>query len=271
MPTAARKEAPGGKEVDVDWFSEHAPHWEAVLVPRFGGVSGVRALAIGPFDGRCLLWLFDHVLSGTGRVTVIDDLTEEPEGAGCVGMRGTSVIYPTKAVRAAFETRMAGVRDRVSVIRGPAAQTLSTLALNGTKGTKSGTPGFDIVYVDARGSKHAMETAVHAFPLLKAGGVMIITNNTHGERHDSVCPRRGIEGFMDAYAAEIKVLRSGFHVLLERRRTPLDFGVCRSEYFYDEKAPDCSAAGTPRAAPPSARVGTRSAARKTRIPRGEKR
>jgi hypothetical protein len=82
--------------VDVDWFTEHSAAWESILAPRFAGKPRVRILALGPFDGRCLRWLFDNVATKDG-------------------------------CRATLSAK------------------------------------FDIVYIDARGTKHAMEAAVMAF------------------------------------------------------------------------------------------------------------
>jgi hypothetical protein len=106
-----------------------------------------------------------------------------------------------------------------------------------------------------------IHAAAHS-PRLAPGGIMIFTNNTHNERHDSSCPRRGIYGFLDAYIAEIKVLRDAFHVFVERRKTPLAMAPCNSEYFYDEKPVDCSSKSA-IAAPPT-RTRTRTRTKKTR-------
>jgi hypothetical protein len=145
-------------------------------------------------------------------------------------MSNKSVWYPD--VESGFNEMVAGFRDKVSLLKKPTFEALISLSPT----------TFDIVYIDARSSKQAMETAVIAYPLLAPGGVMIITNNTHNEQHDSACPRRGIDGFLDAYALEIKVIHQGFHVMCERRRHPLPSVPCRSEYFFDEQAPRCSTA-----------------------------
>jgi hypothetical protein len=221
-----RKDEAGEMAEEVDWFSEHAATWERVLLPKCAKAR--HALMIGPYDGRCLRWLFDRVLTAPGsRATVVDDF----KYPACVSMRGKAVRYPARSVEATFETRLSDVRSRVRVIKKPPYE-----ALTGAAGRNT---AYDLVYIDATGSRMAMETAVLAFRRMAPGGVAIITNNTHNDRHDAVCPRRGIDGFLDAYAFEIKVLRQGFHVFFEKRKTPLRTEHCNSEYFGREPLPRC--------------------------------
>ena len=103
------------------------------------------------------------------------------------------------------------------------------------------TLAYDVVCIDAQSSRHALECAVLAFPLLRArSGVMVFTNYVHGRRHDAACPKRGIDAFLDTYVGEIKVLVSGFHLFLERRAWPWELGPCRAEYFdNEEEEPRC--------------------------------
>lgn len=100
----------------------------------------------------------------------------------------------------------------------------------------------------------AMEACVLALPLLLPGGVLVVTNNTHGRTHDASCPRRGIDGFLDAYVTEVKVLRQGFHVFVQRRREPMLLpDACRSEYYDGEEdlrgGPPFGAHSAPKAFP----------------------
>ena len=96
----------------------------------------------------------------------------------------------------------------------------------------AGDPMFDFVYVDCQSGRHAMELCVLALPLIRPGGLMVLTNYVHGRNHDAACPRRGIDGFLYAYVGEVRVLRSGFHLFLERRVRPLPPPLpCRAETF----------------------------------------
>jgi hypothetical protein len=226
----------------VDWFSEHVPAWEAVLLPRFGGRRDVRALVVDPYEGRCVVWLAER-LAGA-RVTVLADFDAQPS---CVGFRGTPVWNPD--VERAFEHNMdvlfaASRADRLRLLRGDPTASLLRLRCEaadaadaaGAAGAAGADAAFDVVYVNCRSSKHAMESAVLALPLLAPGGVMVLTNNVHGRAHDAACPRRGIDGFLDAYVTDVRVLRGGFHLFVEKRARPIALPLpCRAE-AYDSEA-----------------------------------
>lgn len=227
---AAHLEKEEGYRYAVDWFSEHVPAWNAILAPRFVGKPAVQALFLGPYEGRCIAWLFKHVLIGPGcRATIIEDFQEL---AHCVGFHGVPVWNPDVEGSLLHNLGMEGIPYEL-LRTGPAEGLLQLRS-------RQPAPAYDVVYIDARSSRHVLEAAVMAFPLLAPGGVMVITNNTHGKTHDAACPRRGIDGFLDAYVTEIKVLRHAFHLFLERRATPFTLPSCASEYFDPEPAlPPC--------------------------------
>ena len=208
----------------VDWFTEHIPYWERNLIGRFD--PNARALLIGAYEGRCLIWLYENVLKGAkAHATVVDNWDYAP----CTSERSIPVWNP--GVRDTFVKNTAPYRHKLSIF-----DDLSLM--------RSNTKPFDIVYIDAKGSRHALEHAVLTFPMLVPGGVMIIQNYTHSKEHDQRCPRMGIDAFADCYAPWIRVLRPGFHFFLQKRVEPLTVAPCHSEYF-DEHAdpmrfPDCS-------------------------------
>lgn len=213
----------------VDWFSEHVPAWQRVLV-----TPKARALLIGTYDGRCVRWLFDNVLTSPRSTAVVVDRFDYPD---VVSMEGRNVRYPATEVEATFKRRLADVlrARRLRVVRKEPYDAL----VQERRGT------FDLVYIDARGSSHAMETAVMAFRLMAPGAMLVITNNTHGVRHDATCPRRGIDGFLDAYAAQLHVLRQGFHVFAQKRELHLRMGPCEAEYFVPDRRPNPATTTTP--------------------------
>jgi hypothetical protein len=210
----------------VDWFSEHAPHWDAVLAGRGLGARGKRALFVGPFEGMCVEWMLKNVMTGPAPTAVVV-ASQQANATTCVAYRGKGVRV-TRTLRGNLSALSRERPDaHIELLKPQHADAL--LALRGSKAT------FDFVYVDAESSRHAMEVATLAFPMLRrGGGVMVITNYTHGKLHDSACPRRGIDGFLDAYATELKVLRPAFHLFLERRAVAFALPFpCRSEYFDD--------------------------------------
>lgn len=225
----------------VDWFSEHASGWQAVLGGR--GIEkkrGARALFVGCYEGQAVEWLLDNVMVGAGAEVVVVDDPEGDEKGACVSFRGNDVWNPGAhdALRhnmAVLATRTRSKEKvRIDLRLGPRSQAdeLRRMAA-GSRGGKT----FDVVYIDSRSSMHAMECGVLAFPLLRPGGVMVFTNYTHGRMHDYACPKRGIDGFLDAYAPAVRVLRPAFHLFLEKRETPLSHPVgCHAEMFDDGTA-----------------------------------
>ena len=233
MPTT-----PAPPDFAVDWFTEHQGVWERLLVGRFKGVDRVRALLVGAYEGRALLWLLEHVLIGQSTTaTVLDDF----QYPSCVSERSRPVWNPD--VRARFVRNLAAYKGRVHVF--DAAPPIQVLRSWGAQASLK--DAFHIVYIDAHNSHHALEAAVLSFHHLAPGGVMVLQNYVHNKEHDARCPRRGIDGFLDAFAPYIKVLRNGFHLFLEKRTAPLPVLPCHSEHFEEPSRPlRCGAGGAKR-------------------------
>ncbi len=62
-----------GYAFKVDWFSEHAPSWAAVLGPRLAKArrTPVRALFLGPYEGMAAAWLLEKV-KGAAHVVLVE-------------------------------------------------------------------------------------------------------------------------------------------------------------------------------------------------------
>ena len=257
----------GPRFSDADYFTEHAHHYAAALAGRgLERKRGVRALFVGPFEGRVVVWALENVFRGPApEVFVIPHQGDANTGPTCMPFRGRPVRVPTVAETFAGNMRaMIGRRPdlKVTVLdlgkeneneaggdqygngASVGGQLRSLLMLRSMQEAEG---SFDFVFVDAQSSRHALEAATLAFPLLRrgpTGGVMAITNYTHGRLHDGACPRKGIDAFLDTYAIDLKVLRSAFHVLFERRARALDLpGPCRSEYFDGEEKEVCNGSG----------------------------
>ena len=234
-----------------DWFSEHAPAWEAMLLPRLRRRRAARCLFVGPHDGRCVAWLMGR-LGPDARATVAADSADLgglPGGGACVGYLGRPAWV--EGLKATFDANVASFGPRVALLppsRSPdrdavTGQLLELAARTARASARARATSaraevgrsrskFDFAYVDCQSSRQAMELCVLALPLLKPGGLMVLTNYVHGRNHDAACPRRGIDGFLDAYVGEVRVLRSAFHLFLERRARPLPPPLpCRAEAF----------------------------------------
>ena len=219
------------RTTEVDWFSEHAPAWERLLVPRFAGKPAVNALVVGPYEGRCVRWLFERVLTGRrSKATVVAAFAAyEP----CVSYLGKGVWNP--AVRAAFERNTRPYASAITLLDKAGTDEHDHLRRLAVK--KNAAASFDFIYVDTHSSRHALETAVMVFPLLAAGGVLCLTNYVHSKEHDWRCPRRGVDAFVDCYASDVRVLLSGFHHFVERRLVPLKGLPCHSEFYPEPERP----------------------------------
>ena len=253
----------------MDWFTEHAGHYANVLSGRgLERKAGARALFVGPFEGVCVQWTFRNVLTGPAASAVVVPHPRDPEvaclRASTSRQGGDAGFWHSGTPRALDRALGELVRERpdrrfeLMRMRKDATQANALVEL---RARNKGAP-FDFVFIDAQSSKHAMEMATLAFPMLAKLGVMAITNYTHGRTHDAGCPRRGIDGFLDAYATELKVLRSAFHVFIERRAEPFVLS-CASEYFDgSEKPPVCPepflSPGRPGAADVSGSPGSKS-------------
>lgn len=209
----------------ADWFSEHVPSYDQILGPRLAR----SALVVGTHEGRSVEWL---VQRGATHVVVLEEpVSKDDESLSrrCLSTRGVEVCVSDKEVRATLKANLrifASSAARIRLIEAPLIEGFSQLRKAGLAAP------FDAILIDPQSSRHAMECAVLAFQVLKPGGVMVFTNYTHGRTHDASCPRRGIDGFLDAYAYEIKLLRVAFHLFLERRAIPLlTLTPCRAEVF----------------------------------------
>lgn len=271
VPKGPKRATAEGFRFSVDWFSEHAPAWDAVLRPRLARGSGsgttIRALFVGAYEGRAVVWLLRDLLGDSGRsveVTVVEDFAGRGGSSGgsgsrvgCVMDRGRPVPSPDGG-SAAFEHNARLAVEGAEKGRGRGGRTVELVRLPHAEGllavrtrelqrrSRAASDAFyDLVYVDGRSSRQAMEAAVLAFPLVRPGsGIMIMSNYVHSRDHGPSCPRRGVDGFLDAYAPELRVLRSAFHLVLERRAAPFAVPGCRSEHHEATEAvpdPPCPA------------------------------
>ena len=199
----------------TDWFSNNLARWEGIVAPHLLSRPGpVLALELGSHEGRSARWLLDNVLSQrAGSHLYVVDRFEDPK------------------VRARFKHNVLDAYPgMVTVLRGEVSRVLrggSELArLEGR---------LDFAYVDfAASSRENLEAGVLLFPLLGPRGMLVFDDYTHDRLHGAVCPRRGIDAFLDLYAPLVKVLNLSWQAILIRRERPLGLGVCRSEYYHED-------------------------------------
>jgi predicted O-methyltransferase YrrM len=110
-------------------------------------MRATRILEVGTSDAYSTIWLADAARSTGGRVTTLESNRE-------------------KIALAKANLAIAGLEDRVDIIEGRAADTLSSL------------PGpFDVVFLDADRSSYVVYLEL-VLPKLRSGGMLIADNAT---------------------------------------------------------------------------------------------
>ena len=211
-------------EYTVDWFTEHIPSWDRFAKNVLTKTKKPRCLLAGVYEGRVAEYILRENIDS--KLVVFDDF----EYVSCVGFRGVGVYNPAKEVKNRFIENIKVLRPRQKVDLFTVEPRDGLAVLRAAKADET----FDLIYIDSKSSKHVMECLVLAFPLLKKKGVIVITNNVHGKTHGPMCPRRGIDGFLDSYVSDLKVLHNAFHLFIEKRIEPLVLQPCHAEYFDPE-------------------------------------
>lgn len=232
----------------VDWFSDHAPDWERVVLPALaerGPGRRRRALVVGAHEGRACLWLLQRRALRRGDALVVADPFEYPT---CAHWGGVPTFVGD--VRATFDALVAPAAAaagvELQVLPGLRAAEAREEARRRDGGGGGG--GFDLVAVDCTwGARGSLEALVRAFPMLAPGGVLVATNYTHSREHDASCPRRGIDAFLDCYVDQVRVVLTRWHVFARRRAAPLALQPCFSEYHEDHRPTACVPAAAPGA------------------------
>ncbi len=183
-------------------FSSNSPgrsatSWETHLKP-FRGKENVRYLELGVLEGRSLFWMLDNILTHpTARAVAVDAFPEE--------------IY--RKFKRNFDLHEA--KDKVTVVKSYFDQTLPTMERN----------SFDIIYLDGgHMGWTTLETALLAWPLLKAQGVLIFDDYLwfRGELPDHMTPKPAVDAFVYTHRYFLEVLERGYMVTVKKVPTSCD-------------------------------------------------
>lgn len=193
----------------TDWFSNNIHLWQKHL--QVFKKRMVKVLEVGSFEGKSALWLLENILlHKNSHITCVDNFS-----------------FKTKDGQDALprlQKNLEKYQQKLTILKGDSSNVLKKLDDN----------TYDFIYIDAnRHSQNVLEDAVLSFSLLKPQGIMILDDYTHNKEHDNNCPKLGIDAFLNIYANEIKVLHTGWQVILMKRRVPLKRRPCYSE-FYEE-------------------------------------
>lgn len=188
-----------------DWFSNNIELWKKHLLKL--SKSPIKVLEIGTFEGRSAIWLLENILKHPdSRIYCVDQWSYKSENK----------IYKT------FLKNIEKYKNKVHILKGKSQDQVRKIT----------NVQFDFIYIDAsRHSQNVLEDAILSFPLLKSDGIMIFDDYTNNKEHDINCPKKGIDAFIDIYAYDIKVLHTGWQVVIQKRKTPLKRRPCYSEFY----------------------------------------
>ena len=195
------------------WFQNIQPIWDAL----FAEYPVKHYLEIGSFEGASACFAIERVKDG-GSVTCIDPWLPTYRN---------SVINSAddmEKVRQRFERNTKRAIDNtagrnISLKVKPSQSRLALAALHATA-----IPSFDLIYID--GSHTAPDTLldlVMSFPLLKAGGIMIMDDYLWHDMPRDVfnpigTPKLAIDAFTTIYAQQLEILSAPLNQLYIRKR-----------------------------------------------------
>ena len=192
-----------------DHFSNNIELWKREL-SKYAS-RPVMFLVVGTYEGRSALWALDNILTHPkSRLFAVDKYENIQE---YYTFKQNLMVNPVN-------------KKKVTILKGKSQDMLKTPQILKHKDS------FDIIFIDAEHhAKHVLENAILCFRLLKPGGLMIFDDYTNSRRHDTTCPKRAIDSFLDAFADDLKVLYARWQVIIQKRVHQLPSRPCRSEFY----------------------------------------
>lgn len=167
----------------------HGHLWRKWLAPFVNQPE--RGLELGTFKGESAEWFLNNILTHPLSSLICVDTflggaDHHAHGVDCTGLRE------------AAETRLALHAGRVALLERTTERFFRTCAWE----------NFAFCYVDAsHAARDVLSDAVHAWPLLQPGGVLIFDDYRWKEMPDPLDrPKIAIDAFASCYAREMEVL-----------------------------------------------------------------
>jgi predicted O-methyltransferase YrrM len=146
-----------------NWFNQYADRFFAHHLTSLAGRPGLRFLQIGAFTGDATVWLFDYILTGRHSLLVdVDTWAGSDEPAhDAFDFADVEQVYDER-------TRSLIESGRLMKFKGTSLEFFRSRAvLDGLFDL------FDFIYIDGdHTAVGVLSDAVHAYPLLKVGGLI---------------------------------------------------------------------------------------------------
>lgn len=179
-----------------NWFESLAKNnFENIIKPEFVN-KNINYLEIGVYEGNCMKYMFDNILSPLSKAFCIDPFEN-------------SKTHPDSYNT--FILNLNNYLNRLTIIKGFSQYELSKLQKN----------HFDLIYVDGDHTSLAVFTdGILSFPLLKVGGIMVFDDYLwdyfNKDLNDLRQPYTGINLFCDLYKDKIEIVVKNWQIILRK-------------------------------------------------------
>jgi len=172
------------------------------VLEQFRGKANVNYLEVGVYEGCCVIWMLENILTDpTAKATAID-IFQDPYYNGAYGDKYFANI------------ELSGSADKVTTIID-----YSQLALR-----KLPFESFDIIYIDGSHAKNdVLEDAVLSWRLLKKDGLLIFDDyrlarclyaESSGKKKEY--PKIAMDAFAQCFDEQFEVVHNDYQLILRR-------------------------------------------------------
>jgi len=187
----------------TDWFSYNIPIWERFFRDNnFIGMSDLKCLEIGCFEGRATTYLLDNVLThDTCRIDVIDTFNGSNSELGMKTLDLENLLDR-------FKYNIHKHKNKVNIYIGESHSILRKLDLK---------PTYNIIYIDGSHKAHnILEDAVLCHRLLKQYGLLIFDDYLWKDTNEHIYPKIAIDYFIHIYNSFYEILWSDYQVICKK-------------------------------------------------------
>jgi len=194
-----------------DWFHWAPKVWEQ-LIPMLP--ANPKAMEIGSFEGRSMVWIIENMLGEKGELVCIDTWEGGEEHGDQVMSEVEKRFEHNRAL--AMSKKGWDVLDHygpkaVGKVKGTSVDALTSFLLDEYD--------FDFIYIDgSHTAPDVLTDACMAWPLLKAGGIMVFDDYVWGEARDVLHrPKLAIDAFANIFAERLDIVHLGEQFIVRKK------------------------------------------------------